>query len=290
MKSANPELIELLTSKRQFACADLFTITRWNGDVLRISNTDVPIYWNNEIFSCYGIQPSGVRYRIVTGLEADEQTLVLACDRTIMMDNQPFLDAISNGSLDGARIKRERAYFETWAEPGAHGLAPVGCLTLFSGFVSTVDNVSRTEAELKVKSNLALLDVNMPISTWQASCINTVFKGLCKLSKEAYGVTGAAGSGASNILIPWSGATAAYFWKGTVAFTTGANAGQIRTIKNSDGSGLLLASPLPYAPGAGDEFIAYPGCDHTMFACEHKFGNLVNFRGTPYIPTSEMAL
>ena len=46
---------------------------------------------------------------------------------------------------------------------------------------------------------------------------------------------------------------------------------------------------LPAAPSAGDTFTCYPGCDRALLTCTNKFGNQVNFRGYPYIPSPESA-
>lgn len=290
MKSASPALLELLGSGRQYACADLFAITRRNGDTMRYCTADVPIRWDEQMYSCYGLQLYGLRYRIVTGLEADEQTLTISCDRTLMLENQPFLDAVKTGALDGARIRRERAYFEAWTKPGPNGLQPVGTIPLFSGFVSSIDSITRTTADLRVKSDLALLDLSMPRNTWQASCLHTLFDEGCSLRRELYATSGSAGAGSTDFVVNWTGATAAYYWNGTVLFTSGPNSGQRRTVKNSNGSQLILSSPLPYAVAEGDKFTAYPGCDHTMNTCEVRYSNTANYRGFPYIPTAETAL
>lgn len=290
MKSATPELIALLASKRQFACSDLFTITRNGGDILRYCTTDVSIYWQDETFSCYSVQPSGLRYRIVTGLEADEQTLTLASDRTNMLDGVPFLDAVREGALDGARIKRERAYMDAWATPGPNGLQPIGCITLFTGYVSSIDNITRLSVELRVKSELALLDVSMPRHVWQASCIHTLYDTGCTLDRSLWSVSGAAETGSTDITVNWTDATPAYYWGGVITVTSGQNSGQTRTIKNSNGYQLELSYPLPYTMAVGDTFSAAPGCDHTMNTCTEHFANLDNFRGYPFIPSAETAL
>jgi hypothetical protein len=60
---------------------------------------------------------------------------------------------------------------------------------------------------------------------------------------------------------------------------------------NSSGDGILtLWQALPYAPAEGDQFVAYPGCDKSMFACQHKFNNFNSFGGFPFTPNEETAL
>lgn len=202
----------------------------------------------------------------------------------------PFLEAVQTGALDGARIKRERAYFEAWGPMSPDWRTPVGCITMFSGFVSSVDSVTRTGADLRVKSDLALLDVNMPRNTWQASCLHTLFDGGCGVDRRSYAKPGEAEAGSTPGVINWSGATAAAYWNGSVLFSGGANAGLQRSIKNSTGTQLVLSYPLPNAVAEGDPFVAYPGCDHTYVTCGSKFGNTGNYRGYPFIPTAETAL
>jgi uncharacterized phage protein (TIGR02218 family) len=74
-------------------------------------------------------------------------------------------------------------------------------------------------------------------------------------------------------------------------FSSGINAGISATIKSAvAGVSLSLAYPLLNAPGTGDAFTAYWGCDHTQNTCKNKFNNLANFRGFPYIPPPTFAV
>jgi hypothetical protein len=60
---------------------------------------------------------------------------------------------------------------------------------------------------------------------------------------------------------------------------------------NQSGQGVIsLWQALPYAPAPGDQFTAYPGCDKSVFTCQNKFNNLLNFGGFPFIPNEETAL
>ena len=291
MKPVTPALLALLASKeRQFVCADLFEISRSSGDQLCYCNIDVPVIWDGNVYSAFGVQPSGIKYRTLAGLEADEQTLTLNCSRDVLLGAIPFLDAVRMGQLDGATVVRKRAYFDSWETPIVTGLIPVGVLMLFSGYVSKVDSLTRYGCELRVKSDLARLDTPMPRNTFQASCMHTLYDAGCTLSKVAYGHSGTVGSGSSAMFVKWSGAMSAYYWGGTILFTSGQNAGISRSIKNSDGLQLTMAYALPNIPAEGDAFTAYPGCDHTTSTCDTRFSNLDNFRACPYIPTSETAL
>jgi hypothetical protein len=53
---------------------------------------------------------------------------------------------------------------------------------------------------------------------------------------------------------------------------------------------MLFNLPLPNSPSGGDNFTAFPGCDHTMATCAQKFSNLINFGGVPFVPVPETAV
>ena len=83
-----------------------------------------------------------------------------------------------------------------------------------------------------------------------------------------------------------------YYDLGTVTFTSGANAGQSRTIKQClQGIGgfasISFALPLPCEPVVGDLFSIYAGCDKQQTTCAGKFSNLANFSAEPYVPVPE---
>lgn len=82
-----------------------------------------------------------------------------------------------------------------------------------------------------------------------------------------------------------------YFNQGAIRFTTGPNAGAIRTVRNYENStgAVTVSPPLEHIPDADDIFEIYPGCDKLLATCESKFDNAGNFRGMPFIPAPETA-
>lgn len=69
---------------------------------------------------------------------------------------------------------------------------------------------------------------------------------------------------------------------GKLTWTSGANAGLSMEVKSNTSGSLVLALPMPYAVGAGDSYTLTAGCDKTIGTCG-EFGNIVNFRGEPYL-------
>jgi uncharacterized phage protein (TIGR02218 family) len=82
-----------------------------------------------------------------------------------------------------------------------------------------------------------------------------------------------------------------YFTQGKCAFVDGANVGHIAEIKVSAVGSIELQMPPPYAPALGDSIAVTAGCQKRWDAdCRDKFSNLVNFRGEPYLPGTNMMM
>ncbi len=285
MKPASPDLVAYLQNTTQFLFADCFTLTLRTGTQLFVCDRDIPITVAGTVFAANGIRVSGLKYAIKIGVDVDEQDITIAASSADLIDGVPFLVALRRGVLDGATIQRDRAFFTAWTAPA------IGSVTLFHGRVSTVDKIGRTEASLKVKSDLVLLDTDMPRNLYQPSCLHTLYDAGCSVDRAAHTATGAVQAGSTVARIVWTGATAGTYDQGTLVFTSGANAGVQVTIKTSDSSGnLTLSYPLDAAPGVGDGFTISAGCDHSTGSggCL-KFSNLPNFRGFPFVPPPETA-
>lgn len=82
-----------------------------------------------------------------------------------------------------------------------------------------------------------------------------------------------------------------WFSAGTLAFRSGANAGQtleIRAHRREAGSDLFDLWEAPAFPVvAGDSATATAGCRRSFAACRGKFDNHLNFRGFPHVPGSD---
>lgn len=291
MKTHTPELIALLNASAQFTMADLYTITLVSGTVLRYTSADVNITRAGATFSCSGPLVHRGNVRTVLGLEVDTLDLTIS-PRAVATDmaaahtlqGQPFIAACLQGALDGAQVQLHRAFLSDWALP------PVGEVLMFSGRVSDVSG-SRSVLKVAVKSDLELLNIKLPRNLYQASCLHTLYDAGCAVNKAARTVigtvTGVNGTGQwlqSNL-----GQPSAWFSQGVLTFTSGVHAGVQRTVKDHGAGAFTFALPLPGAPGVGDRFSVYPGCDKTQATCSAKFNNLARFRGFPYIPVPETA-
>ena len=85
-----------------------------------------------------------------------------------------------------------------------------------------------------------------------------------------------------------AGSPAGWFDHGKVEWTSGANAGQVVSVRRFYAQAGQMVVDLwntPAAPiSAGDAFKLLAGCDKTASTCKAKFANFLNFRGFPLMP------
>lgn len=283
MKTAVPGLVTLLNSSQTIVYADLYTITLLGGTVIRYTDHDQPVPFGGNTF---GIGPTLKRSRTKTniGVSVDSMELSLSAPPTVTVAGVPIIAFIAAGGFDGSRFRVERVFASSWTA------VPAGTLLMFSGRMGDV-TMGRNEANITIKSDLELLDVQVPKNLWTPGCSNSLYDSACGVLKATFTVANAVTASPTPTRYVFNSTlaqAAGYFDLGVVTFTSGANAGQVRTIKGHASGGLVtLISPLPFAPAAGDTFNIYPGCDKTQATCTNKFSNVIRFRGKPYVPVPE---
>lgn len=288
------QLKDLLASK-QFIFADCFTIYPKVGDPLRYTTAQrrVDVYPNDapaaiQYFYSDRVKVSGLQMRAGIGVEVDEQTLIMDFDKDYVYYGMSMAQAIKFGRLDGSTVRRDRYFAPNWGTPNSP-IDWIGGVPMFQGRFSTVERVSRSSAEFKVKSHLLLLNMQMPRNLYQAMCNNTFGDVVCGVNRQALEVATTVGAG-SDALTIYTAAAAANMKYGTAHFQDQYNVTQIRTIKEVIvGSRVILAAPLDFAPGIGEVIKLYPGCPRTFEACRDLYNNTSQFRGFPAVPTPETA-
>ena len=286
MKNASPALLALLATGK-FVRADIWTITLNGGVVIRWTGHDQPITWAGNTFAKGpAIDRNSISEKV--GVEVATLDMTITARPEDLINGAPIIPFIKYHGLDGASIKLERAYAPDWSSP------ITGTVIRFAGKVTSIKSVKGAQAKVTVSSWLVLLNTSSPRNLFQGGCLRTLYDANCGLSPSNFsqagtvssggsGQTGSFGSGVTN--------TSGYFAQGRVVFTSGANAGQSRTIKSFDGAGnFVLVKPLPVPCAAGDAFTVYAGCDLSMATCASKFNNLGRFKGTPFVPVPTTAL
>jgi uncharacterized phage protein (TIGR02218 family) len=304
MKTLTTQLQSLFATG-QMCFAGLYNFNLIGGSSLYYSSGDVDIslvtadsggdpFWENQYFTAGGTvgpyfdrKDNKAKMHCAVGLQVDTLTFdVIPGSSTI--EGAPFLTAVREGVFDGAELIYLGAYWPggTYANP----VIPTGTVKKFIGNVAEVD-ISRNLATFTINSYLELLNQNLPINLYQATCVNTLYDPSCTLNKANFSFSGTVASGSTNSAINSNLSQATgYFNLGTITFTSGANEGVSRTVGVSSSGGIVnVIAPLPNAPAAGDSFTIARGCNKLLNTCAVDFNNLANFRGFCYMPQQETA-
>jgi len=272
----------------QLYIVNLYTFNLANGSVLRYASGDKDISFGGNTWLGTALRIERSPYRLKVGVEVDDLQVDCYPTTTDLVGSNPFLQFALNGGLDGCYVQVDRAVGPSPLQP-ITGLVP----KLFYGRVADVSG-GRSKLTLTVKSDLDLLNIQMPRVLFQPQCSHSLYDAGCTLSRAAFTVSGAVvGSGGTVSQFNTSLTQAdGYFNLGVITFTSGANSGlkrYVRTYLNASGQ-VALVQPLGAPPANGDTFTIYPGCDKTPTTCLGKFNNVANYRGFPYVPNPEIGL
>ena len=274
--------VALLNSGADFVMADLYTLTLNGGLVIRWSGAGIPIAFNGFTWTPGPLLNRG-KISTKIGVEVSTLEITLIAGPADLIDGQPAIAFIRGAGLDGATLMLERAFLPSWGSP------VTGTVIDFSGRVTSIKDLSRSQCTVTVSSWLVLASVNMGPDLFQAPCLNTLYDTSCTLVASSFVVAGAVTSASAPTSTAMStnlSAVDGEYAQGKIVFTSGANAGLARAVKSyAQVSGLVtFAYPLPGPCAPGDTFDAYPGCDLTMSRCSSRFNNLAHFRGQPFTP------
>jgi uncharacterized phage protein (TIGR02218 family) len=285
LRPASPGLIALLNSSEQFIMADLYTLTLQGGGQLLYSGAASAISDQNtgRLFAL-GPKFERSRTRLVTGVQVDELDVKIYPEPTDLVGGGvPWLQAAWTGQLDGATLSVERAFMQPYG-------SVVGTVVLFAGRVSDID-ASRTGIDMKCRSHLELLNIQMPRRLWQPSCTHVFGDAMCQFNRTSLASDFLCAPGSTATVITGVPNTTTPYVQGSIVGTSGANAGYTRTIAAfSPGVSATVKLAFLFAPVPGDGFQLLPGCDHTLATCTNTFANQIHFGGMPFIPAPENAV
>lgn len=283
MIATSPEHAALLASRLFWAC-DLYLFRFIDDSIVRYAAHGAAVSWGGYTWQAGPFFQRG-RTRIVRGLEVDTLGVTIFATLEHLLLGIPFVSAVRNGALDGARLEVWRGHAATPGAPLA------GAIQRFAGAIENVD--IDEDIKLTVKSDLSRLNAPIPRAVYQPGCDRTLYDAGCGVSRAAHQVTLTTAVGATrNAVKVAAGALGAVDYSaGELRFVSGVNAGTRRAIRvQSDSVTLDLSYPLPSPPAAGDSFTLWPGCKHDRGDCAGKFANEARFRGEPYVPVPETAL
>lgn len=279
--------------------AHLYSFQSPTGVFDYFTDMDLDINYNGIVWKSSSLRFEGLQRKLSIGVSVDEQTLKIWAAPTDTLFGANFLANAESGLLDGVIIVRYRIIWPFNSGNVALDVeqTPLAFFALFTGFTSNIVKGGITHVEMKVKSPLVKLNVNMPRNYFQAGCLWTLFDSGCTLHKASFVVAGIVGAGPTVLIIPKTGGIAvptgadgiANYAKGRLQFTTGANSGLQVLINTNDATNLYLAYPLAQVPAPGDHFNFYPGCSKSENTCDLKFANKANYRGYDKVPPIQVS-
>jgi hypothetical protein len=113
-----PGLADLLTG-RQFAIADLYTITLRDGTILRYTSCDIDLVYSGQTYLANALKIRRGPITTSVGVEVDAVELTIECDGADSLFGQPIPAFVRNGGLDGARVLIQRAFLSDQTGPTA---------------------------------------------------------------------------------------------------------------------------------------------------------------------------
>lgn len=291
------QFIKWILATNRGIMGHLYEFTNVNGVKDYFTDMDIDIRLNNAVWKSNSLRFEGLQRKIGIGVSVDEQTVKIWASPTDTLFGGNFLTGAEEGILDGALIKRYRVIWSFVSGIAAKDIAapnqPIAVWPLFTGYTGPIARGGVSHVEVKVKSALTKLNVNMPRNYYQPGCLWTLFDTGCTLNKNSFAVAGTVGSGPlSERIIPISGGIATptgadgnpQYAQGRLLFNSGVNAGVQALVDSNDGTSLILAYLLDALPSPGDSITYYPGCSKTHATCDLKFANKANFRGFDKVP------
>jgi uncharacterized phage protein (TIGR02218 family) len=257
--------------------ARCWRITRRDGRVLGFTDHDLDLEF------------AGCRYEASSGLTA------LALSRTtgLSADNSEALGALQSAALSEADLRagrydgaRMEVMLVNWRDIRERQV-------LFAG---TLGEISRAEgafrAELRGLSE-ALAQVQDRI--YQRSCTAVLGDAQCRvdLGNPAYRLELPAAEIAEGRIFRFEvqGFEDRWFERGVLRVISGAGAGLSGMIRNdrqsAEGREVELWDRLAAEIAPGDLLELTAGCDRQAATCGGKFGNFLNFRGFPHLPSED---
>jgi uncharacterized phage protein (TIGR02218 family) len=306
MRPASAALQSYLAANDSFVVIDLYTFALPSGEVLRYSGWTTPLTipgtafaagslnYNASGYTGFALGPRFDRSMVTTkiGVEPTELDISILAGANDLIGGTSFADAVRIGQFDGATVELDRLFAPPQPDGSGAPAMSLGAIVWFYGRVAETD-VGRSKIDMKVKSLLNLLaQQQMPRRLYQAACTHVFGDAMCTFNRAsmAASVTAEAGSTQAGIVTSLSPSPATLYDQGTIIATSGANAGQSRTIAQLTGGTVQLLKAWLEPVTVGDAFELLPGCDHTLATCQNIFNNLIHFGGFPYIPPPELAV
>jgi hypothetical protein len=254
MKAASPALQELLAGK-QFAIADLFTITLRDGTELHYTSCDIDLEYSGDTYLANVLKIQRGPINSSVGVEVDAVELTILAGTSDTIQGLPIPAFVRNGGFDGARVLIQRAFMGDQTGPqvtiivadnyvmrGETSLVTFVWSEVVSGFsLADVTADNGTLSGLTTSDNITFTATFTPTSTEIVDATNVVTVDLEGV-QDSSGNWGVGSATSNNYTVDTS------YWaqRGSVLEASDAANGDLfgfRVSLSADGSVLAVGSP-----------------------------------------------
>lgn len=251
-------------------------LTRADGMVMGFTDHDRDIVFDGVTYAASaGLSPSEAEAQLGLAVSTSEVSGVLSSLTITEAD-------IAAGLYDVAEV---RSYLVNWMSPDQRILTDT----------ATIGEIRRSEAGFvaELRGPMHRYDQEQG-RLYTKTCGAELGDARCRIPLAAHTITVPVLEviGALTLKVDLPQATQAHrFSAGRISFAAGANAGITRSIRHQSAEGVIeLWETFPDAVAEGDGASLVAGCDKRFSTCQTVFGNAVNFRGFPDIPTPDFVL
>lgn len=286
MRTASSTLIAALAAKTPMWPADLYTITLFDGTILRWTTADRAVTVDGYTWLATGALLSRSSMSMKNTVEVSELVVKFAADSTVMVLGVPMKLAFVWGLFDRATVQLDRCFVAVWGDTS------LGRVALFVGRMGPA-KIGGLECEFTARGANVVLNQNLPKNLYQTTCLHTLYDAGCAVDRNSFkGSYVYVAAGSTPTFLAWitPPGIPAVLNRGYVKFTSGPALAQSRTIKISDATGTTIFYPFYAAPEDGDTYDVFQGCDLTYATCGSQFANQQHYRGFEFIPDAETAV
>jgi uncharacterized phage protein (TIGR02218 family) len=232
-----------------------------------------------EIYSpAEGLSTSAIRTSETTGVDNFDARGVITDDRITDTD-------LLAGKYDNAKVRLFMVNYKDLTQ---------GSLILLSGYIGEI-NFSDGMFNAEVRSLFQKLGQQIGQVTSATCRVKRFGDFRCKKDLTALSNARVVATVTSTTVIRFASDSNAtdYYSDGELEMRDGPNRGEWREIKSHVLSGgqavITLHLPFPFAISPGEHGVLTAGCNRSLDACI-TFDNVVNFRGEPYLPGTDLFL
>lgn len=253
-------------------------LTRKDGVSLGVTDHDVDLVIAGITFEANGGFEASAR-------EAEAGLATLGGEvKGALTSDRIRIEDIEAGLYDGAEL---RCYLVNWQAPALDFLIDVSTLgeirRIDGRFVAETRNAFHTYDQERGRLYTAACSTELGDARCGVVLTAPPFRitGTVITTDGRHGLTGTA----------VGNSVAGLFTRGTITFTSGANAGFSAIVKEHRAEGeLVLWQGLVRDLAPGDGFTVTAGCDKRFASCRDRFANAANFRGFPFMPAPEFVM